>query len=40
VENSSAWEMIRENINISAKVWVILNGRSISHGLTKDAQNY
>jgi hypothetical protein len=33
VDTNSAWETIRENIEI-------LNLRSISHGSTKDAQNY
>jgi hypothetical protein len=41
VANNSAWETIRENINISAKrVWVKVNWGSISHGSTNGAQNY
>jgi hypothetical protein len=37
VEINSVWEMIRENIKISAKESL---GRIISHGSMKDAQNY
>jgi hypothetical protein len=33
VEINSAWETIRENIKISAE-------ESLSHGSTKDAENY
>jgi hypothetical protein len=41
VEITSPWETIRENIKISAKESLrYLNSRSISHGSTKDAQNY
>jgi hypothetical protein len=36
VEINSAWDTIRENINISAKESL----GSISHGSTKDAENY
>jgi 50S ribosomal subunit-associated GTPase HflX len=39
---NNAWEMIRENIKISAKEcqgYYELK-KSISHGSTKDAQNY
>jgi hypothetical protein len=38
VEINSAWEIIRENIKISAKM--IMNWGSISQGSTKDAQQY
>jgi hypothetical protein len=37
VEINMIWETIREIINISTKN--IMNCRSISHGLMKDAQN-
>jgi hypothetical protein len=40
VEINTTWETIRENIKISARVWVVMNRSSISHGLMKDAQNY
>jgi hypothetical protein len=41
VEINSAWETIRENIKISAKESLdYYELRNISHGLTKDAQNY
>jgi hypothetical protein len=41
VEINSSWETIRENINISAKESPgYFEWRSISHGSTKDIQNY
>jgi hypothetical protein len=41
VEINSVWEMIREDINISAKESLGYYGlRSISHGSTKGAQSY
>jgi hypothetical protein len=36
VDINRAWETIKENVIISAKD----NRSSISHGLTKDVQNY
>jgi hypothetical protein len=40
VEINSALEMIRENTKISAKESLGYFELNISHGLTKDAQNY
>jgi hypothetical protein len=43
MENNSVWEMIRENIKISAKEglgYFELNLRSISYGSMKNGQNY
>jgi hypothetical protein len=41
VEINSVWETIRKNIKISAKESLVyFEFRSISHGSTKDAQNY